>query len=142
MNMKADMVAAKARSGLGPGEWLRAFAVAVAMLAFLPAGFDHSETQDIVPPEITRAYPADGDTVDPGVYTLATVATDDREMDFVVFFVGAEMLGLVSAAQADTYRVAVECFSDTGHAHLLRAFAYDMEHNGTSTGDITVPVRR
>ena len=69
------------------------------------------------------------------------MATDDRRMDFVAFFAYTEMLGLVRTARADTYRVAVECFSDTGHVYLLRAFAYDKADNGTSS-NITVYVRR
>jgi hypothetical protein len=75
------------------------------------------------------------------VCTLAARATDDHEMDFVVFFAGPEMLGMVTTPQADTYRVAVECLSDTGQVYLLRAFAYDKADNGAST-DITVYVRR
>src|SRR5512137_675045 len=105
-------------------------AAAFALLSFLPASCDNAGTPDTVPPEISWVYPADGDTVDPGVYTLTAVATDDRQMDFVAFFVGTEMLGLVSTAQADTYRVAVECFSDTGHVYELRAYAYDKAPNG------------
>ena len=117
-------------------------AAAFALLAFLHAGCDKPETQDTVPPEISWVYPAEGDTFDPGVYELAAVATDDREMDFVVFFVGTEMLGLVSTARADTYRIVVDCRDDTGRVHQLRAFAYDKEPNGTFAGDRTVYVRR
>lgn len=79
--------------------------------------------------------------MDPGVYTLVAVAADDRRMDFVVFFAYTEMLGMVTTAQADTYRVAVDCRTDTGHVYLLRAFAYDAAENGTSA-DIRVHVRR
>ena len=116
-------------------------AAAFALLAFLPTGCATSGTPDTVPPQIGWVYPHDGDTVDPGVYTLTAVATDDRRVDFVAFFVGTEMLGMVSTAQADTYRIAVECFSDTGHVYELRAFAYDMEPNGASA-NVTVYVRR
>ena len=116
-------------------------AVAFALLAFLPAGCDQNETQDTVPPAISWVSPHDGDTVAPGVYALAAVATDDRQVDFVTFFVGTEMLGLVRTAQADTYRVAVECFSDTGHVYELRAYAYDKAPNGTCA-TVIVYVRR
>lgn len=116
-------------------------AAAFGLLALLPAGCDSSGTPDTVAPEISWVYPHDGDTVSPGVYTLTAVATDDRAVDFVVFFVGSEMLGLVHTAQGDTYRVAVECFSDTGHVYQLRAFAYDKTPNGTCA-DAIVYVRR
>jgi hypothetical protein len=115
-------------------------AVAFALLSFLPAGCDQG-LPDTVPPVISWVYPHDGDTVDPGIYTMVTVATDDRRMGFVVFFAGTEMLGMVRTAQADTYRVAVDCRADTGHLYRLRAFTYDYADNGTSA-DITVYVRR
>jgi hypothetical protein len=94
-----------------------------------------------VPPVIGWVLPQNGDTVDPGVYTLTAVATDDRSIDFVVFFAGPEILGMVHDATADTYRVAVECFSDTGRVYVLRAFAYDLASNGTCAQE-TVYVRR
>ena len=111
-----------------------------ALLAFLPAGCDQ-ELPDTVPPVISWVYPHDGDTVDPDVYTLVAVATDDRRMDFVAFFAYTEMLGMVTTAQADTYRVAVDCRTDTGHVYLLRAFAVDQAENETSA-NVTVYVRR
>jgi hypothetical protein len=117
-----------------------ATAVAFALLVLLPVGCDQSPP-DSVPPTISWAYPHDGDTVDPGVYIIAAVATDDRGVDFVVFFVGNEMLGMVRNPQADTYKVAVDCSADTSSVYLLRAFVYDKADNGTSA-DITVHVRR
>ena len=110
-------------------------------MVVLVAGCDNSNTSDTVPPQISWVYPHDGDTVSPGVYTLTAVATDDQQMDFVVFFAYNEMLGLVRTAQADTYRVAVDCTSDTSHVYLLRAFAYDKADNGTSA-NVTIYVRR
>jgi hypothetical protein len=114
--------------------------IALALLALLPAGCDN-RLPDTVPPVISWVYPHDGDTVDPGVYTLVATATDDRQVDYVVFFAYTEMLGMVTTAQSDTYRVAVDCRADTGHAYRLRAFAYDQADNGTSA-DITIYVRR
>ena len=115
-------------------------ATAFALLALLPAGCDQG-LPDTMPPTISWVYPHDGDTVDAGVYTLVAVAADDRRMDFVVFFAYTEMLGMVTTAQADTYRVAVDCRTDTGHVYLLRAFACDQAENGTSA-NVTVYVRR
>jgi len=86
-------------------------------------------------------HPHDGDTVAPSICTMVAVATDDRQMDFVVFFAGPEMPGMVTTAQADPYRVAVDCRADTGHVYRPRAFAHNQADNGTST-DITVYVRR
>jgi hypothetical protein len=94
-----------------------------------------------VPPTIGWVYPHNGDTVDPGVYTIATVATDDRRMRWVAYFIETEMLGLVSQSQADTYRLAIDCRADTGHAYQLRAFAYDETYNGTFAA-VSVYVRR
>ena len=131
----------KTRNGRERSEWRYVLVGAFALLAFLAAGCDKTELPDVVPPVISWVSPHDGDTVPPGVYTLTAVATDDREMDFVVFFVGTEMLGLVSTAQADTYRVAVECFSDTGQVYELQAYAYDKVPNGTCA-TVTVYVRR
>jgi hypothetical protein len=116
--------------------------LAALTTAALPSSGCDSESQpDTVPPVISWVYPHDGDTIDPGMYTLAARATDDREMDFVVFFAGAEMLGMVTTPEADTYRVAVECSSDTARVYVLRAFAYDKADNGTPAS-IIVYVRR
>ena len=114
--------------------------VALVLLALLPTGCDN-QSPDTAPPVIGWVYPQDGDTVDPGVYTLVATATDDRRVDFVVFFVYTEMLGMVTTAQSDTYRVAVDCRADTGHVYRLRAFAYDEADKGTSA-DVTIYVRR
>ncbi|MBM3330944.1 hypothetical protein FJY68_03720 [candidate division WOR-3 bacterium] len=116
-------------------------AAALASLAILPASCDTNAAPDTVPPQIGWVYPRDGDTVDPGVYTLTAVATDDRGVDFVVFFAGPEMLGMVRTTETDTYKVAVECLSDTSRVYELLAFAYDKEPNGTSAS-IIVHVRR
>ena len=117
------------------------FTTAFALLALVPAGCDNAGSPDTVPPVISWVYPADGDTVDPGVYTLVAVATDDRRMRLAAFFVGYEMLGLIETPQADTYRVAVDCRADTGHVYRLRAYADDWAGNEAHS-DITVYVRR
>lgn len=117
------------------------FAVAFALLALLPAGCDNAGPPDTVPPVLSWVHPQEGDTVDPGVHTMVTVATDDRRMRWVVFFIDAEMLGMVSRSQADTYRLAVDCRADTGYAYQLRAFAYDYAYNGTFAA-VSVYVRR
>jgi hypothetical protein len=114
--------------------------VAFILFALLPAGCDN-QLPDTVPPVVGWVYPQDGDTVDPGVYTLVATATDDRRVDFVVFFAYTEMLGMVTTVQSDTYRVAVDCRADTGHVYQLRAFAYDQAENGTYA-DVTIHVRR
>jgi hypothetical protein len=116
------------------------FAV-LALLSLFSAGCDKAQLPDTVPPAISWVSPHNGDSVAPGVYSLVTVATDDRQMDFVAFFVGDEMLGLVSTAKADTYRIAVDCSADTAHVYVLRAFAYDKASNGTSA-NVTVYIRR
>ena len=144
MNAETDMDATKTRktrNGRGRREWLLAAAAALALLSLFSAGCNKTQLPDTVPPAISWISPHDGDTVDPGVYTLVTVATDDRQIDFVAFFMGTEMLGLVSTPQGDTYRVAVDCSADTSHVYLLRAYAYDRAHNGTSA-NVTVYVRR
>jgi hypothetical protein len=115
-------------------------AAAFALLALLPAACDQG-LPDTVPPTIGWVYPHDGDTVNPDVYTIATVATDDRRMRWVAYFIETEMLGLVSQSQADTYRLAIDCRADTGHAYQFRAFAYDEAYNGTFAA-VSVYVRR
>ncbi|MCX6841937.1 MAG: hypothetical protein NTX53_06640 [candidate division WOR-3 bacterium] len=114
---------------------------AFALLALLSAGCD-KELPDTVPPVISWVAPQDGDIVDPGaVGQLVVVAADDRRMGFVVFFAGVDMLGMVTTAGADTYRITVECPADVDPVIHLRAFAYDDADNGTSA-DITVRVRQ
>ncbi|GEM_PF-2266304 len=133
--------ARKTRNGWWRSGWRCALAVVFALLAFLPAGCDNAGPPDTVPPVLSWAHPQEGDTVDPGVYTIATVATDDRRMRWVVYFIEAEMLGMVSKSEADTYRLTIDCRADTGHAHQLRAFAYDEAYNGTFAA-VSVYVRR
>ena len=70
------------------------FTAACTLLALVPAGCDDAGSPDTVPPVISWVYPADGDTVDPGVYTLAAVATDDHQVDFVAFLVCPRIAGL------------------------------------------------
>jgi hypothetical protein len=74
----------------------RLLRAALALAAFLPLVCDQQSQSDTVPPTVSWLYPRDGDTIDPGAYTLAARASDDREMGFVVFYAGAEMLGMVT----------------------------------------------
>ncbi len=116
-------------------------AVAFALLAFLPVGCDKARPPDTEPPVISWVSPHDGDTVDPGIYTLVTVATDDRRMRWVAFFVETEMLGMVSESQGDTFRLAVDCRADTSRVNQLRAYARDDADNDTFAV-VTIYVRR
>lgn len=116
-------------------------AAAFALLSLLPAGCDKTQLPDTVPPVISWVSPHDGDTVDPGVYTLVTVATDDRRVRWVAFFVETEMLGTVSESQGDTYRLAVDCRADTASVYQLRAYARDYGDNET-LAVVTIFVRR
>jgi hypothetical protein len=116
-------------------------AVAFASLAFLSAGCDKAGQPDTVMPTVRWVSPHDGDTVDPGVYTMVTVATDDRKLRWVAFFVETEMLGMVSQSQGDTYRLAVDCRADTEHVYQLRAYARDYGDNET-LAVVTIFVRR
>lgn len=114
---------------------------AVALAAILPSGCDKSTQPYTVPPVIGWVYPHDGDAVDPGVYELTVLATDDQRMRDVAFFTGSDMLGLIHTPQGDTDRVAVDCRADTGHVYVLRAYARDWASNEVHS-DITVYVRR
>jgi hypothetical protein len=100
---------------------------AVCLLAFLlllPAGCDES-AGDTTPPQVRWVFPSDGDTFDPGVYTVSAVATDDKEMRWVSFWVEEEMLGIVSRPRGDTYSLGVDCRADTHSVYPLRADALD-----------------
>jgi len=111
---------------------------AVVLLALLPVGCEEPDTSY---PTVRWVYPADGDTVDPGVHELVTVATDDREVRRVFFFVYSEMLGIVDRLDSDTFRLKVDCIADTLPVYRLFASAEDFGGNMTQE-DVTVYVRR
>jgi len=112
--------------------------VALAMLALLPVGCKEPDTSY---PTVRWVRPQDGDTIDPGIHELVTVATDDREVSRVFFFVYTEMLGIVDQRTGDTFRLKVDCIADTLATYQLFASAEDRGDNMTQAS-VTVHVRR
>lgn len=112
---------------------------AALLLLLLPAACD--TTPDTTPPEVSWVYPADGDTFDPGIYTISVVATDNRQMRRVSFWIEEEMLGIIDRPRGDTYCLGLDCRADTHHTYPLRAIASDRQ-GYHAFAYVTVHVRR
>jgi hypothetical protein len=96
---------------------------------------------DTVPPSIQWVSPAHNATLDPGSIVLVARAHDEVAVKWVVFFIGADLLGFVQPDDTDTFRLTIELPSDSAGPIALRAFAYDRRNNGASA-NITIYVRR
>jgi hypothetical protein len=87
---------------------------------------------DTAKPECAVVAPAAGDSLDPGSITIKAVATDDKEMKLVEFYVGNRKIGEDEAASADTFEAVWDATNDTtGGARVLKAIAFDAADNFT-----------
>jgi hypothetical protein len=87
---------------------------------------------DTVKPSVQFIRPADGDTFPPGIYTISAQASDDQELDFVVFWAYDEMLSLLhQPARGDTYEADVDCRGVTDTPVQLAVEAVDKAVNIT-----------
>lgn len=113
-------------------KWL---ALAVVALA-IGAACDEA---DKVKPDCTVVAPAAGDSLDPAIITVKAIATDDREMKLVEFYVGNRKIGEDATATADTFEAVWDAGGDTtGGARVLKAIAFDAADNFT---EATAPVQ-
>ena len=79
-----------------------------------------------VPPSVKFIQPQNGDTLQPGIYEMSAYATDNQQVDIVVFWVGTEMLGMLEYNPSDTYRLTVDA---PDGSYQLRVEADDHSHN-------------
>ncbi len=112
--------------------------LALAAAAFFAA----CDQADTTRPVVTIVAPTAGDTLSPALITVKAVATDDKAVTRVEFYVGNRLLGEDSTATADTFTTEWNATTDTtGGGRLLKATAFDAAGNFTE-GIITVYLRR
>ncbi|MFO7650106.1 MAG: Ig-like domain-containing protein [bacterium] len=106
-------------------QWL---ALAVVALAVGIA----CDQADTTKPTCAVVEPAAGDSLEPGSITIKAVATDDKEMKLVEFYVGNRKVGEDATAAADTFEAIWDAGADTtGGTRLLKAIAFDAADNFT-----------
>jgi hypothetical protein len=119
----------------------------VALLALLALAACRTGVDDVTPPTVRIVFPGNEETLDPGIYFLKAVATDETEMQWVSFWSSrthdtvALMLGIVKQSVADTYSIGWDCRADTAVFYSLAATARDRARN-TSSAQARVWVRR
>jgi hypothetical protein len=107
----------------------------------------HQSVNDTVTPTVRWIFPHDGDTLEPGIYVLKAVATDDQALEWISFWstypgsTFAIMLGLFHQGQNDTYELGWDCLHDTGSFYWLSVSAEDRAGND-SHDFVGVAVRR
>jgi hypothetical protein len=93
------------------------------------------QVNDPVAPAVHWVFPHDGDTLEPGVYVLKAVATDDQSLRWISFWSNypgssvAIMLGLFRQSPGDTYTLGWDCLHDTGSYYWLSVTAEDRADN-------------
>ena len=111
---------------------------AVALLLLLVTCASKPDNES---PTAHFVYPLRGETIDPGVYVMKAIATDDQAMHRVSFWAFDEMLGIVDQSKGDTYSLGIDCRTDTMKSYVLGAIAEDQAGNqGRDT--VTIYVRR
>ncbi len=104
-------------------QWLTLVVVALAVVVAC-------DQADTTKPACTVVVPAAGDTLDPGSITIKVIATDDKEMKLVEFYVGNRRIGEDATAAADTFEAIWDASADTtGGTRLLKAVAFDAADN-------------
>jgi len=109
--------------------------IALATLAVLLA-LVACVTKDTTKPVVTIVTPADGDTLAPGNITIKAVATDNKGVTKVIFYVGATEIGSDATGTADTFDVS---WTAAAGSYTLKAEAYDAADN-MADDDIDVVV--
>ena len=114
---------------------------ALGLLFLIALLFPACDYEDIVPPGLTVIFPAEVDTLVPNAYELKVVASDDHEMQWIEFWEGGWLLGLVSRSDNDTFRLGWDCRNDLRVNYYFTFHAVDEQFNYTTLNS-SVTVRR
>jgi hypothetical protein len=128
MQNGAQRLLAKRRIRMGKSIALAALAVLLALVACV--------TEDTENPVVSIVMPVNGDTLAKGDIVIKTVATDNKSVTKVEFFVDGSLVGTDNVGgAADTFRYTwSDTAAQTAGAHALGAKAYDAAEN---TGNAT-----
>ncbi len=99
-------------------------------------------TADTTPPTVNIANPVGGDTLAKGSIVIKAVATDDKSVAKVEFYVDGALKGTDNVGGAgDTFRYTwADTSEQTSGAHTLGAKAYDNASTPNTTTSATVTV--
>lgn len=102
-------------------KWLALAATAVVLVIAA------CTTADTTPPTVNIVYPANGETLAAGSITIKAVATDNKAVAKVEFYVDNALKGTDQTGGAgDTYRYVWSAAAEqTPGSHALKAIAYD-----------------
>lgn len=113
---------------------MRKPAIAVTVILCLFALFLACGKEDVDNPVVTLANLHDLDTISPGVMTVKAVATDDKEVRYVEFYLDTALLAADSEGVADTFDFTWDTSTDTlGAWYTVRAWAHDTRDSVTGT---------
>lgn len=104
---------------------LALMAISVAIF-FLIAGCPEKDTTN---PTVDIKEPANNATITAGNITIKAVATDDKEMDRVEFWIDGTKKGEDNSATADTFSYTWDASSVASGTHAIVAKAFDKSDN-------------
>jgi len=120
---------------------MKRLAVVVATIACLSTLFLACGKKDMDNPVIAFANVSNLDSIAPGVLTVKAVATDDKEVTHVEFWVDDSLVADDSSGVADTFQFDWDTSIDTlGAIHDIAACAFDTRDSSARTAATLIVV--